>query len=101
MSREFDMNWSVEFDVTLDGESVDWFELSESTQSYILEQIANGSVSGTTGGAELVYEKTCADCKFFDPDGCTCHRYTDSISDVGSTNGSCVDFEEWLKETDV
>ena len=101
MSREFDMNWSVEFDVTLDGESVDWFELSESTQSYILEQIANGSVSGTTGGAELVYEKTCADCKFFDPGDCACRRYADSTSDVGSTSVSCVDFEEWLKETDV
>lgn len=52
MTKEHDMCWDVDFNVTLDGEETDWFELSETTQSYILEQIALGYVSGTTGGAE-------------------------------------------------
>ena len=54
MTKEHDMSWYANFDIVLDGEEVDWFELDEVTQSYILEQIANGYMSGFTGGATRV-----------------------------------------------
>lgn len=54
MSKEHDMSWYANFEICLDGEEVDWFELDEVTQSYILEQVASGYVSGFTGGATRV-----------------------------------------------
>lgn len=38
--------WSVKFELTLDGEEVRWENLSETTQSHILEQIGNGYYQG-------------------------------------------------------
>ena len=51
--KEYDMNWSVQFDITLDGMQVSFFDLDEATQEYLVEQIKNGSMHGTNGGARL------------------------------------------------
>ena len=53
--KEYDMNWSVQLEITLDGTPVSFFDLDESTQEYLVEQIRNGSMYGTTGGARLDY----------------------------------------------
>lgn len=39
-------SWYVQFELTLDGESVRWDDLSETTQEHILECIKGGSFSG-------------------------------------------------------
>lgn len=51
--KEYDMNWSVQFEITLDGMQVSFFDLDEATQEYLVEQIRNGCMHGTTGGARL------------------------------------------------
>lgn len=51
--KEYDMNWSVQFEITLDGMQVSFFDLDDATQVYLVEQIMNGSMHGTTGGARL------------------------------------------------
>lgn len=38
--------WSVEFDLTLDGEKVRWEDLSMDTQAHILESIDGGYWQG-------------------------------------------------------
>lgn len=38
--------WIVKFDLTLDGESVRWEDLSMDTQAHILEQIDEGYTQG-------------------------------------------------------
>ena len=53
--KEYDMNWSVQFEITLDGTQVSFFDLDEATQEYLVEQIRNGSMHGTTGGARLYH----------------------------------------------
>jgi len=52
-AKEYDMNWSVQFEITLDGMQVAFFDLDAATQAYIIEQIRNGYIHGTTGGARL------------------------------------------------
>ena len=51
--KEYDMNWSVQFEITLDGMQVSFFDLDEATQEYLVEQVRNGCMYGTTGGARL------------------------------------------------
>ena len=51
--KEYDMNWSVQFEITLDGMQVSFFDLDEATQEYLVEQVRNGSMHGTTGGTRL------------------------------------------------
>ena len=51
--KEYDMNWSVQFEITLDGMQVSFFDLDEATQEYLVEQIRDGYMYGTTGGARL------------------------------------------------
>ena len=53
--KEYDMNWSVQFEITLDGMEVSFFDLDEATQEYLVEQIRDGYTHGTTGGARLDY----------------------------------------------
>ncbi len=53
--KEYDMNWSVQFEITLDGMQVSFFDLDEATQEYLVEQIGNGCMHGTTGGARMWY----------------------------------------------
>ena len=53
--KEYDMNWSVHFEITLDGMQASFFDLDEATQEYLVEQISNGYMHGTTGGAGLNY----------------------------------------------
>lgn len=38
--------WSVNFEVTLDGEEFRWEDLSETTQEHILDMIMEGYFSG-------------------------------------------------------
>lgn len=38
--------WSVNLELTLDGEDVRWEDLSMDTQSHILEQVAEGYYQG-------------------------------------------------------
>lgn len=51
--KEYDMNWSVQFEITLDGMQVSFFDLDGATQEYLVEQIRSGNMHGTTGGAML------------------------------------------------
>ena len=51
--KEYDMNGSVQFEITLDGMQVSFFYLDEATQEYLVEQIRDGCMYGTTGGARL------------------------------------------------
>lgn len=51
--KEYDMNWSVQFEITLDGIQASFFDLDDETQAYLVDQIRNGSMHGTTGGARL------------------------------------------------
>lgn len=38
--------WSVDFTITLDGEEIDFSELSEMSQEYILKLVSEGYESG-------------------------------------------------------
>ena len=51
--KEYDMNWFVKFEITLDGMQASFFDLDEATQEYLVEQIRSGCMHGTTGGARL------------------------------------------------
>ena len=53
--KTYDMNWSVQFEITLDGMQVSFFDLDEATQEYLAERIKEGYTHGTTGGARLDY----------------------------------------------
>lgn len=53
MSREYDMNWSVKFEITIDGSQASFFDLDDEAQEYLCEQIKNGFMHGTTGGVRL------------------------------------------------
>ena len=47
MDEYRDVNWSVEFEITVNGETVQFDELTEAEQTQILEAIAGDSYSGT------------------------------------------------------
>lgn len=47
MENTKDINWSVEFEITIDGEEVRFWDLSEFAQNEILNAIAGDSYSGT------------------------------------------------------
>lgn len=53
VTKEFDMNWSVKFEITLDGCDASFFDLDEAAQEYLCEQIREGYFHGTTGGVKL------------------------------------------------
>ena len=53
MTREHDMNWSVKFEITLDGFDACFFDLDDAAQEYLCEQIKQGYLHGTTGGVQL------------------------------------------------
>ena len=42
-----DINWNVTFEITMDGESKNFWELPEDAQQEILRAIASDSYSGT------------------------------------------------------
>ena len=42
-----DVNWSVNFEITINGEEAKFEDLSEIAQEYILDCIKNDSYSGT------------------------------------------------------
>jgi hypothetical protein len=42
-----DINWSVDFEITVNGESMNFWDLTETAQETILEHIRNDSYSGT------------------------------------------------------
>ena len=45
--EERDINWSVDFEITVNGESMNFWDLTEYEQEIILENIKNDSYSGT------------------------------------------------------
>ena len=47
MEEYKDICWSVEFEITINGESVRFADLSETAREYILACIDNDSYSGT------------------------------------------------------
>ena len=47
MDEDKDINWSVNFEVTINGEEVSFDELSENAKRIILDCIANDYYSGT------------------------------------------------------
>ena len=51
-----DMNWSVNFEIVIDSCEASWDDLDEAAQEYILEQIREGYISGTTSGVSLAKE---------------------------------------------
>ena len=53
MSREYDMNWSVRFEITINGSQASFFDLDDEAQEYLCEQIKQGYLHGTTGGVQL------------------------------------------------
>lgn len=42
-----DINWAVNFEITVNGQEVNFWDLKESEQEKILEDIKNDSYSGT------------------------------------------------------
>lgn len=52
MEKTRDINWSVEFEITLNGKEVNFWDLTEEEQQYILDEIFGDSYSGTFLGAE-------------------------------------------------
>ena len=53
--------WSVEFQITLEGQKIRWDDLSEATQEYIAEKIKEGYCSG-----EVVEEEDGAETQALD-----------------------------------
>jgi hypothetical protein len=47
MENYKDITWSVDFEITVDGEEKNFWELSEAAQEYIISCIAGDSYSGT------------------------------------------------------
>ena len=45
--KQRDIDWSVTFEVTVNGESVDFSDLAEGEQRFILEQVAEDYYYGT------------------------------------------------------
>ena len=52
MSRIRDINWSVDFDICIDGKDAKFWDLSESEQQKILNDIFEDFYSGTFLGDE-------------------------------------------------
>lgn len=47
MEEYKDINWSIDFEVTVNGETVNFSDLSDCAKEYILACIENDSYSGT------------------------------------------------------